>query len=143
MKTMMMNNLRLCLCGLLFSTAALNANAVELSYKIALKQPGNAAVVHRLAERDGRLVADNNLPVTINKRTESVGEDKMLSITIEAKETTYFNMGVSAITALLPPQRNFLNPLSGKAFSGLISIRSAFIPSAIFRAAAAVFPLME
>lgn len=110
MKTMITNNLRLCLCGLLFSTAALNANAVELSYKIALKQPGNAAVVHRLAERDGRLVADNNLPVTINKRTESVGEDKMLSITIEAKETTYFNMGVSAITGFHTDDCDFYLP---------------------------------
>ncbi|MBP5387601.1 MAG: hypothetical protein J6Y97_09500 [Prevotella sp.] len=105
-----MNNLRLCLCGLLLSTVAMSANAVELSYKIALKKPGNAAVVHRLAERDGRLVADNNLPVTINKRTENVGEDKMLSITIEAKEQTYFNISISANTGFHTDDCDFYLP---------------------------------
>ena len=72
------------------------AFAVELSYQISFKNPGNPAVKYHLARENGYLVAPQSIPLTIKESVQQEGNDQRLTLTLTAREKVYYNMGVWA-----------------------------------------------
>ncbi len=101
--------LRTCLFALLMMWG-LNTFAVELSYQVALKQPGNPAVTYKLDKTGGNLVASRPIPLTIKEDLEKKGDECRLTLTLTARETVYFNIGVTANTGFSTPQCEFYLP---------------------------------
>ena len=101
--------LRNCLFALLMMTGT-KAYPVELSYQIALKQPGNPSVTYPLNRSNSHLVAQKAIPLSIREKTEKVGDECRLTLTLTASETVYFNIGIAAHTVFKTPQCEFYMP---------------------------------
>ena len=101
--------LKTCLFALLVMTG-MKAYAVDLSYHIALKQPGNPSVRHTLSKSGGNLVAPRVIPLSIQEKKETIGDECRLTLTLTAKETVYFNIGMAANTGFKTPRCEFYMP---------------------------------
>ena len=80
---------------LLVSQTGLSA---ELKSYISLKKPGNHAVTYQLKERNGRLEADQNLPVDIVQSVSKEGDDEIIRVKLTAKNRVYVNFGTEVST---------------------------------------------
>ena len=80
---------------LLVSQTGLSA---ELKSYISLKKPGNHAVTYQLKERNGRLEADQNLPVDIVQSVSKEGDDEVIRVKLTAKNRVYVNFGTEVST---------------------------------------------
>ena len=73
--------------------------AIDVNYKLSLKQPGNDAVSYALKANGQQLTAvGQQLPVTISQRLTSEGDAQRLTVTLTARERVYFNLGAMAAT---------------------------------------------
>lgn len=80
---------------LLVSQTGLSA---ELKSYISLKKPGNHAVTYQLKEHNGRLEADQNLPVDIVQSVSKEGDDEVIRVRLTAKNRVYVNFGTEVST---------------------------------------------
>ena len=80
---------------LLVSQTGLSA---ELKSYISLKKPVNHAVTYQLKERNGRLEADQNLPVDIVQSVSKEGDDEVIRVKLTAKNRVYVNFGTEVST---------------------------------------------
>lgn len=80
---------------LLVSQTGLSA---ELKSYISLKKPGNHAVTYQLKEHNGRLEADQNLPVDIVQSVSKEGDDEVIRVKLTAKNRVYVNFGTEVST---------------------------------------------
>ena len=72
--------------------------SVELKSYISLKKPGNHAVTYQLKEHNGRLEADQNLPVDIVQSVSKEGDDEVIRVKLTAKNRVYVNFGTEVST---------------------------------------------
>ena len=72
--------------------------SVELKSYISLKKPGNHAVTYQLKEHNGRLEADQNLPVDIVQSVSKEGDDEIIRVKLTAKNRVYVNFGMEVST---------------------------------------------
>lgn len=72
--------------------------SVELKSYISLKKPGNHAVTYQLKEHNGRLEADQNLPVDIVQSVSKEGDDEIIRVKLTAKNRVYVNFGTEVST---------------------------------------------
>ncbi len=86
------------------------AYAVDFSYQIALKNPGNPAMVYNLHKNDAELLSRQAIPVKVTEKVEKTGEDYRLSVTLTAHEKVYFNLGIKANTRFDTNQCEFYLP---------------------------------
>ena len=70
----------------------------ELKSYISLKKPGNHAVTYQLKEHNGRLEADQNLPVDIVQSVSKEGDDEIIRVKLTAKNRVYVNFGTEVST---------------------------------------------
>ncbi|MBR0276602.1 MAG: hypothetical protein IJQ76_10435 [Prevotella sp.] len=90
------------------STAAM---AIDVNYKLSLKQPGNDAVSYALKANGQQLTAlGQQLPVTISQRLTSEGDAQRLTVTLTARERVYFNLGAMAATTFATDDCDFYLP---------------------------------
>ncbi len=84
-----MNIKKITLSAAVFCAAILlpAQNNLRFSASVSLKQPGNPAVSYPLKESDGRLVAEQEIPLTIHR----IQNGDNLIVTITATEEVYFN----------------------------------------------------
>ena len=101
--------MKICFLALLMTTG-LKAYPAELSYQIALKQPGNPSVTYSLNKTNDNLVASQTIPLSINEKKEIVGDVCRLTLTLTANETVYFNIGITAHTGFKTPDCEFYMP---------------------------------
>ena len=80
---------------LLVSQTGLSA---ELKSYISLKKPGNHAVTYQLKERNGRLEAEQNLPVDIVQSVSKEDYDEVIRVKLTAKNRVYVNFGTEVST---------------------------------------------
>ena len=86
------------------------AAAADLTYQVGLKNPGNQAVTYPLKSKGGQLVADVALPLSITEKCVPVEGGSLLTLTIAAQETVYFNIGAMAATDFKTDQCEFYLP---------------------------------
>ena len=86
--------------------------AIDVNYKLSLKQPGNDAVSYTLKANGQQLVATSQqpLPVTITQRLSDDGDAQRLTVTVTARERIYFNLGAMVATAFATDQCDFYLP---------------------------------
>ena len=72
--------------------------SAELKSYISLKKPGNHAVTYQLREQNGRLEADQNLPVDIVQSVSKEGDDEVIRVKLTAKNRVYVNFGTEVST---------------------------------------------
>ena len=72
--------------------------SAELKSYISLKKPGNHAVTYQLKEHNGRLEADQNLPVDIVQSVSKEGDDEIIRVKLTAKNRVYVNFGTEVST---------------------------------------------
>lgn len=72
--------------------------SAELKSYISLKKPGNHAVTYQLKEHNGRLEADQNLPVDIVQSVSKEGDDEVIRVRLTAKNRVYVNFGTEVST---------------------------------------------
>ena len=72
--------------------------SAELKSYISLKKPGNHAVTYQLKEHNGRLEADQNLPVDIVQSLSKEGDDEVIRVKLTAKNRVYVNFGTEVST---------------------------------------------
>lgn len=72
--------------------------SAELKSYISLKKPGNHAVTYQLREHNGRLEADQNLPVDIVQSVSKEGDDEVIRVKLTAKNRVYVNFGTEVST---------------------------------------------
>ena len=97
-----------CAATMLLSTSA--AHAVDMSFRLSLKQPGNEAVTYQLTRQGDELKASKELPLKMRCLTTDDHGDLCLSIQIQAQERVYFNLGVSVATDYLTDDCDFYLP---------------------------------
>ena len=73
-------------------------SSAELKSYISLKKPGNHAVTYQLKEHNGRLEADQNLPVDIVQSVSKEGDDEVIRVKLTAKNRVYVNFGTEVST---------------------------------------------
>ena len=95
---MMNNNLKNMLVGVLLVVGCLQTMALDVNYKLSLKQPGNDAVTYPLKKTGDQLTAAKPLPLALQSRLTKDGDDMRLVVTLTARERVYFNIGVSVPT---------------------------------------------
>ena len=99
-----------------FCLAALTAEvqAANVSYKLSLKQPGNAAVSYDLKLSSpsdaGLLTADQPLPVVITQKETREGNLRRLTVTLKAQQRIYFNLGIALATGFATDDCDFYLP---------------------------------
>ena len=81
----------MCCCAKILPSA-------ELKSYISLKKPGNHAVTYQLKEHNGRLEADQNLPVDIVQSVSKEGDDEVIRVKLTAKNRVYVNFGTEVST---------------------------------------------
>ncbi len=87
------------------------AEAQDLRHSISLVSPGNKAVKVNMSVRDGRMVADKNLPVEISYKTADSGEDKLITLEFQGKDpVTYFHYDAELETGYLTDDAEFYLP---------------------------------
>ena len=87
-----------------------SAQAINVNYKLSLKQPGNDAKCYELKEQPsvpgaslaGILTAGEQLPVTVSQQLTKDGSDQRLTVTITARERVWFNLGAAVATRHRP-----------------------------------------
>lgn len=106
----MNNNSKMIFLALFLMLGIQRAYSVDLSYRIALKQPGNQAVEYPLKQVEDRLVAPQSLPLQISQTLSKVHDDYLLTLTLTASEKVYFNLGVMAGTDFNTEECEFYMP---------------------------------
>lgn len=86
--------------------------AIDVNYKLSLKQPGNDAVSYALKANGQQLVATSQqpLPVTITQRLSDDGDAQRLTVTVTARERIYFNLGAMVATTFATDDCDFYLP---------------------------------
>ena len=82
----------LSLCIGIFICFALYAQDYSLNYILSVKTPGNPAKQHAFAGKVGEIEADQAMPVRVSQKLSTKDNDRVLSITIEAREDAYINL---------------------------------------------------
>ena len=95
---------------LMLAAGIQSIGAVDFSYKIALKTPGNKAMVYRIHKTDPDLFTRLAIPLKFTEKLEPVGEDSRLTVTLTARERVYFNLGIIAQTGFNTEQCEFYLP---------------------------------
>ena len=72
--------------------------SAELKSYISLKKPGNHAVTYQLKEHNGRLEADQNLPVDIVQSVSKEGDEEVIRVKLTAKNRVYVNFRTEVST---------------------------------------------
>ncbi len=98
-----------CALGLLLLSAG-SALALDISYQLRLKQPGNAATTYTLNRQGQQLVAPTALPLTISEQLSADGDAQRLTVTLRATERVYFSLGASVATAFSTDACEFYLP---------------------------------
>ena len=98
----------LCLSGML--APASRASAQDLKATLMLKTPGNVAVVHELRQQGGQLISNKPLPLDITLKRSEAGDDELITVSLKARESIYFNLGFSLATGLKSGQSEFFMP---------------------------------
>ncbi len=98
------------LVALMVSMSMQRAAAADLTYQVALKNPGNPAVTYPLKSKGGQLVADVALPLSVTEKCVPVEGGEQLTLSITAQETVYFNIGAMAATDFKTDQCEFYLP---------------------------------
>ncbi|MBQ3631802.1 MAG: hypothetical protein II949_11260 [Prevotella sp.] len=107
----MRTNLRqMALSALLLSAFCTEATAVNLQFTLRLKQPGNSSVAYQLRQDGNQLVANKPLPLTIACTATTEGDNQRLTVTLTAKERTYFNVGATLPTTFVTDDCDFYLP---------------------------------
>lgn len=79
------------LCTFILFSCIHNIYAQQVSY-IYLKSPGNKSINYQLYEQpNGSLAANENLPVEIRQSKVTKNSSTLLTVTIKAKQTIYYN----------------------------------------------------
>ncbi len=102
--------MKIALVALMASMPFQWASAVNLTYQVALKNPGNPAVTYPLKKVGGQLAADVTLPLSITEKVESKDGTTRATVVLEARERVYFNLGVMAATDFATEQCEFYMP---------------------------------
>ena len=95
---MMKTNLKKMLVGVLLVVGGLQAMAIDVNFKLSLKQPGNDAVTYSLTKKGNQLTASKVLPLYISYQLTPQNDNLLLTVTLTAKERVYFNIGGSVST---------------------------------------------
>ena len=95
---MMKTNLKKMLVGVLLVVGGLQAMAIDVNFKLSLKQPGNDAVTYYLTKKGNQLTASKVLPLNISYQLTPQNDNLLLTVTLTAKERVYFNIGGSVST---------------------------------------------
>lgn len=91
--------------------ASASVSAADFSARIKLKIPGNESKTFQLREEAGRLVfIDAQAPAAISKKEFTDNGDKVLEVTISAKETIYFNFEADISTDFSTDSCDFYIP---------------------------------
>ena len=94
----MKTNLKKMLVGVLLVVGGLQAMAIDVNFKLSLKQPGNDAVTYPLTPKGNQLTASKALPLNISYQLTPQDDNLLLTVTLTAKERVYFNIGGSVST---------------------------------------------
>ena len=103
---------------LMVTVSCMAALAINVNYKLSLKQPGNDAKCYELKEQPsapgaspaGILTAGEQLPVTVSQQLTKDGSDQRLTVTITARERVWFNLGAAVATPFVTDQSDFYLP---------------------------------
>ena len=90
--------LKTIVCACCLGALTAEVQAANVSYKLSLKQPGNAAVSYDLKPSGSQLKADQPLPVVITQSLTTEGVLNKLSVTLTAQQRIWFNLGISLPT---------------------------------------------
>ena len=97
-------------CVCLFAAMSGQAKAIDVNYKLSLKQPGNAAVSYDLKQSGGQLKADSPLPVVITQSVAKEGALNKLTVTLQARQRIWFNLGMTMPTGFATDDCEFYLP---------------------------------
>ncbi|MBP3756558.1 MAG: hypothetical protein J6I61_04670 [Prevotella sp.] len=98
------------LCVLFFSSMLTEAQAFNVNYRLALKQPGNASVPYALQQKGDQLVSQQALPVAITTQTTGDQQRSVVRVTLTARERIYFNLGAEIATDYATDDCDFYLP---------------------------------
>jgi len=107
---MMKQVMKAALCVLFFSSMLTEAQAFNVNYRLALKQPGNASVTYALQQKGDQLVSRQALPVTITTQTTGDQQRSVVRVTLTARERIYFNLGAEIATDYATDDCDFYLP---------------------------------
>ena len=97
-------------CVCLFAAMSGQAKAIDVNYKLSLKQPGNAAVSYDLKQSGAQLKADSPLPVVITQSVAKEGALNKLTVTLQARQRIWFNLGMTMPTGFATDDCEFYLP---------------------------------
>jgi hypothetical protein len=97
-------------CVCLFAAMSGQTKAIDVNYKLSLKQPGNAAVSYDLKQSGGQLKADSPLPVVITQSVAKEGALNKLTVTLQARQRIWFNLGMTMPTGFATDDCEFYLP---------------------------------
>lgn len=88
------------------------AEAANVTYHISLKKPGNTSVKHALTAKGNQLVDAQGkaLPIDISYSQTTVGGETTLTVTLQARERVYYNIGMEVATGYDTDQCDFYLP---------------------------------
>lgn len=91
---------------------SLTASAINIQTRISIKQPGNPAEEISLHAEGNELKAPQGktLPLSISQQLTNDGDDQILSLTIKANATTYYNIGAALATGIKSADSEFYLP---------------------------------
>jgi len=97
--------------ALLLAVSCQMVAAINVNYRLQLKQPGNDAKSFELkVQNNGVLTADSQLPLSITQRQEKEDNQVRLTLTLTAQERVYFNIGAMVPTAFSTDDCDFYLP---------------------------------
>lgn len=106
--------LKTIVCAFCLTALTAEVQAANVSYKLSLKQPGNAAVSYdlKLASPSdaGLLTADQPLPVVITQKETREGNLRRLTVTLKAQQRIYFNLEMALATGFATDDCDFYLP---------------------------------
>ena len=102
--------LKTIICAFCFAALTAEVQAANVSYKLNLKQPGNAAVVYNLTREGNQLTADQPLPIVITQKETREGDLRRLTVTLTAQQRVYFNLGMALPTDFATDDCDFYLP---------------------------------
>ena len=91
---------------------SLTVSAIDIKTQVSIKQPGNPAEVISLHAEGDELKAPQSktLPLSISQQLSDDGDDKVLTLTIRANVTTYYNIGATIGTGIKSADSEFYLP---------------------------------
>ena len=98
------------MAAILLACTSLQADATNLKWKIALKQPGNQAEVIQLNAEHNHLTASQPIPLEIVKLETTYGDATCISVTLKAHARTYYNIGAELFTGIPTDEADFYLP---------------------------------